>query len=140
MKIEESLPFGFEDTSYQAAGGAEGVEALVTSFYHYMDTLPEAKRLRAMHSEDLTESIDKLTRFLSGWLGGPNTYREKYGSINIPKAHAHLDVTMEDRNAWLLCMKQAILQQPYSPKFSKYLLEQLHVPADRILQAAQSSK
>ena len=35
---------------------------------------------------------DKLSLFLSGWLNGPNTYGEKYGKIQIPKAHAHLAI------------------------------------------------
>ncbi len=137
MKIGESLPFGFEDTSYQAAGGMNGIFRLVNAFYRYMDTLPEAKKLRGMHAEDLTESREKLARFLSGWLGGPRLYAEKYGEINIPQAHKHLDITQSERDVWLMCMEKAIADQPYSKKFALYLLEQLTIPADRILQVRE---
>ena len=96
------------------------------------DTLPEAAIIRAMHRQDLTESRDKLTLFLSGWMGGPKLYHEKYGGINIPRSHAHLPIGEAERDAWLLCMKRAIAKQNYRPEFSTYLLTQLSVPAERI--------
>lgn len=127
--------YGTSDASFQAAGGILGVEQLVSDFYDQMDTLPEAKVIRAMHSQNLTESRDKLARFLCAWLGGPRRYAEKYGAINIPGAHQHLDIGDEERDAWLLCMKNAIAKQPYDPEFSEYLLKQLRIPAERIRHA-----
>lgn len=124
--------YGFSDNSFQAAGGVEGIRQLVDDFYHEMDTLPEAAIIRAMHRQDLTESRDKLTLFLSGWMGGPKLYHEKYGGINIPRSHAHLPIGEAERDAWLLCMKRAIAKQNYRPEFSTYLLAQLSVPAERI--------
>lgn len=134
----DSHLFGFEDTSFQAAGGIKGIQKLVKAFYRHMDRLPEAKALRAMHAEDLTESEEKLGRFLCGWLGGPKLYQEKYGPINIPRAHAHLHITPETKEAWLLCMKKAVTQQPYSVKFANYLMQQFRIPADRILDATKT--
>lgn len=137
MKVEEQLPYGFEDTSFQAAGGFDGIKALVKSFYHFMDNLPEAKIIRDMHPDDLSESTEKLSRFLCGWLGGPNKYREKYGPINIPNAHAYLNIKETERDAWLMCMEKAIATQPYSEKFAVYLFEQFKIPANRIVKASQ---
>ena len=77
--------YGQGDTSYQTAGGYDTIRVLVDHFYDAMETLPQAERIRKMHPEDLTESRDKLARFLSGWLGGPKLYSEKYGSIRIPR-------------------------------------------------------
>ena len=124
--------YGFEDTSFKAAGGFEGVQKLVKSFYQFMDQLPEAKTIRAMHAEDLTLMDDKLTHFVSYWLGGPREYREKYGPLSIPGVHMHLTVGEEERDAWLLCMQQAVDLQDYKPSFKVYLLEQLAIPAERI--------
>ncbi|HEX7763167.1 MAG TPA: globin, partial [Cellvibrio sp.] len=59
-------------------------------------------------------------------------YHEKYGSINIPRDHAHLPIGEAERDAWLLCMERAIAKQNYSPEFSTYLLAQLRIPAERI--------
>ncbi|MFT5082295.1 MAG: hemoglobin [Lentisphaeria bacterium] len=132
-KIGEVLPFGFEDTSFQAAGGLPGIIRLVDAFYEIMDTLPEVHALREIHPSDLKESKEKLARFLSGWFGGPKKYSEKYGTINIPQAHQHLPIGEAERDMWLLCMGKAIARQPYSDKYSNYLIEQLKVPANRIL-------
>ena len=123
--------YGEGDSSFQAAGGEEGLRCLVDGFYDAMEILPEAKHIRDMHPKELTESRDKLARFLCGWLGGPKRYNEKYGSIRIPKAHSHLDIGVEERDAWLCCMKEALKTQPYDESFKTYLMEQLFVPADR---------
>jgi hemoglobin len=134
MNISEpgsSLPYGTDDASFQAAGGVEGIRVLVDAFYDAMETLPQAKTVREMHPDDLTESRDKLARFLCGWLGGPKLYREKYGSIAIPRAHNHLDIGPAERDAWLLCMEEALKDQPFANDFKAYLLEQLFVPAER---------
>jgi hemoglobin len=123
--------YGTGDASFQAAGGADGLRQLVEDFYDAMDTVAEAARIRRMHPEDLTESRDKLARFLSGWLNGPNTFRPKYGPIHIPRAHHHLPIGEAEMEAWLLCMKIALDKQAYEEAFKDYLLRQLRVPAQR---------
>ncbi len=123
--------YGDGDTSYQAAGQFEGLQKLVAAFYQAMCDLPEAKTIREMHPDDLTESTDKLARFLSGWLGGPRLFKQKYGSIAIPRAHGHLNIDDDARDAWLRCMEVALEQQPYAQDFKEYLLRELYVPAER---------
>ncbi|WP_036229043.1 group II truncated hemoglobin [Marinobacterium jannaschii] len=123
--------YGSGDTSFQAAGGEDGIRRLVDAFYDQMEQLPQASKIRAMHPTQLNESRDKLARFLCGWLGGPKLYREKYGPIRIPAAHSHIDIGIEERDAWLLCMEKALQSQPYADGFKSYLMEQLFVPAER---------
>ena len=125
-------PYGDGDASFQAAGGYDGIKQLVDRFYDLMDTRPDSQRIRRMHPRDLEVSRDKLTRFLCGWLGGPKLYSEKYGSITIPGAHAHLPIRGSERDAWLNCMQEAISEQPFADDFKIYLIEQLGVPAERI--------
>lgn len=132
--------YGVEDASYRAAGEREGITALVDVFYRFMDELPEAARIRRMHPRDLTESRDKLSRFLCGWLNGPKLYSEKYGPIKLPSAHKHLPVGPEDRDAWLLCMERALLESDYPPDFRAYLLRELRAPAERIVQVSRDPK
>lgn len=124
--------YGVGDASFRAAGGEEGIRRLVDAFYDLMETLPEARDIRAMHPADLGVSRDKLARFLCGWLNGPKRYQEKYGSISIPGAHAHLAIGTRERDAWLACMAAALAQQPCAPGFRDYLLRQLAVPAERV--------
>ncbi|CAA0125208.1 Group 2 truncated hemoglobin GlbO [BD1-7 clade bacterium] len=126
-----SLVFGEGDGSFKAAGGEAGLQSLVADFYRIMGERPDARRVHDMHSDAEAVSVDKLARFLSGWLGGPKRYREKYGKIHIPQAHRHLDIGVEERDAWLNCMKEAIDLQPYAPEFKTYLITQLRVPAER---------
>lgn len=126
-----SITYGQQDHSFKTAGGYEGIKQLVDDFYTAMDTLPQAKHIRDMHSSNLDESRDKLTRFLTGWLGGPKLFSEKYGPIRIPVAHRHLSIGPAERDAWLACMQIAVDKQDYPQDFRDYLMAQLYVPAER---------
>jgi len=129
--------YGFSDASFKAAGEEAGIRKLVDDFYQFMDELPQAVIIRAMHKPDLISSRDKLTLFLCGWMGGPKLYHEKYGGINIPRDHAHLAIGEAERDAWLMCMEKAIAKQNYAPAFADYLLSQLRIPAERIFAVAK---
>ena len=85
-----------------------------------------------MHPKDLTNSIDKLSRFLCGWLGGPKRFQEKYGSIKLPQAHAQFPIGQTERETWLRCMEKAADKQPYQEDFKLYLLKKLQFPASKI--------
>jgi hemoglobin len=125
-------PFGIESSSFEAAGGHEGLSQLVDAFYRNMDLLPEAATIRAMHELDLHLSREKLKVFLAGWLGGPNAYRETFGPIAIPRAHEHLQIDERERDAWLGCMAQAVSDQPWSAEFKAYFMHAIAVPAERV--------
>ena len=129
--MTEQRAYGDGDASYQAAGGEQGIRKLANAFYDVMAELPEAKVIHDMHGDNIDVLRDKLARFLCGWLGGPKLFREKYGSIQIPKAHSHLQIGVEERDAWLKCMQLALDQQPYDEKFKSYILKELFRPADR---------
>jgi hemoglobin len=130
--------YGTDDASYQAAGGIDGLRRLVDDFYRLMDELPDAVGLRRMHPQDLSASRDKLACFLSGWLGGPRLYSERYGSIAIPSFHAQWPIDESHGAQWLDCMARAIALQPWPVDFAEYLLRQLRVPAERIVQASRN--
>jgi len=128
----KQLEYGMEDSSYIMAGKLLGITQLVDEFYKNMNDFSKSKKIRDMHPSDLSESRQKLSYFLSGWLGGPKLYLEHYGSINIPFAHKHLSVGVEESEAWLFCMQKAVDKQPYEATFKTYLMTQLRVPAERI--------
>jgi hemoglobin len=117
---------------YRAAGELAGLTSLVDAFYANMDTFPEARVIRKMHPEDLTESRKKLTYFLCGALGGPSLYIEHYGGVNLPDFHRQFPIGTGERDAWMLCMQRAIAVQPYEASFKEYLLARLWIPAERI--------
>ena len=76
-----------EPTAYDVVGGAARLKALVDRFYVLMDSEPEFAVIRRLHPADLAGSRDKLYLFLSGWLGGPPLYAEKYGHPMLRARH-----------------------------------------------------
>ena len=120
------------DHQFQMAGGIEGCMKLANNFYDVMQKLPEARRILHMHPTDLTVSREKLGRFLCGYLNGPDLYEEKYGPIHLAPAHAHLAIGTAEKEAWLLCMKEALEEQDYPAEFKDFMMTRLSVPAERI--------
>lgn len=133
MQLNEPA-YGVGDSSYQAAGQLAGITKLVDDFYANMDSFSKAATIRDMHPADLIESRKKLTYFLCGWMGGPRLYTEHYGPISIPGFHQHLAIGEAERDAWLLCMREAIDAQPYQASFKDYLYTQIRIPAERVMQ------
>lgn len=129
--------YGVKDASYLAAGGEAGLRQLCCDFYYFMETLPIAKKIRKMHQDELEMMIDKLTLFLSMWLGGPKTYQEKYNFIGMPAAHQHLVIGEDEREAWLLCMDLALEKQDFEESFKFYLKKQFRFPADMIFRTSK---
>ncbi len=132
MSKENNMSYGTGDTSFQAAGGEEGIRKLVDNFYDRMGSDPRFSTIYNMHPDDIEISIDKLARFLCGWLGGPKRYQEKYGPISIPSVHQHLSIGTDERDQWLTCMKESIDEQAYEADFKEYLIFQLGIPAEVI--------
>jgi len=131
--------YGVMDASYQAAGEEKGIRKLVDEFYQQMETQKRGRDIRAMHKDDLLIIKDKLSLFLMAWLGGPRKYAEKYGGISIPAVHKHLIINAQQRDDWLFCMNEALKYQDYSQDFKEYLIKQLAVPAQRIMQVSQAA-
>ncbi len=95
-------------THYERIGGADKIRALVQRFYQLMDELPEAYGIRKMHGEDLQEVSDKLFKFLSGWMGGPQLFVEQYGHPMLRRRHLPFAIADAERDQWMLCMNQAL--------------------------------
>lgn len=93
---------------FDRVGGEPGVRALVDRFYDLMDTLPEARDIRALHPPALDSSRDKLFWFLVGWLGGPPLYIERFGHPRLRARHLPFSIGGRERDQWMLCMTRAI--------------------------------
>jgi hemoglobin len=95
-------------TAYELIGGEAAIRSLVDRFYFYMDILPQAQGIRAMHSASLVGAKDKLFKFLSGWLGGPNLFIEEFGHPMLRMRHFPFAIGEDERDQWMLCMNQAL--------------------------------
>ncbi|MFK8048277.1 MAG: group II truncated hemoglobin [Halioglobus sp.] len=112
----------------------DGIQELSNAFYDIMDTLPEAAGVRAMHAEDLGPMKLKLAEYLTGWMGGPPIYSEKYGTVCMTSPHEHYHIGPDERDQWLMCMDKALEKI----NASEELVEMLKVPMFRIADAVRN--
>jgi hemoglobin len=101
----------FSTSQYDQLGGETGVRQLVNRFYDLMGSNAETTGIRAMHAKSLRVSREKLFLFLSGWLGGPSLYIEKYGHPRLRQRHLPFSIASSERDQWLYCMNQALEEQ-----------------------------
>ncbi|OUR97485.1 globin [Halobacteriovorax marinus] len=108
-------------TPYLLIGEEKGIRKLVDRFYHYMGTLSEAKRCRDLHIGDIEPIKEKLFMFLSGWLGGPSLYIEKFGHPKMRRRHFPFEIGIIEKDEWLLCMRKAMDDMKLIAEFDQYL-------------------
>ncbi|MDR3323396.1 MAG: group II truncated hemoglobin, partial [Zoogloeaceae bacterium] len=97
-----------EQTSYEILGGEAALGRLVDRFYALMDAVPRFAPLRALHPESLQGAREKLFMFLSGWLGGPDLFVEKYGHPRLRERHLPFAIGTAERDQWVACMVLAM--------------------------------
>ncbi|KYG67839.1 globin [Bdellovibrio bacteriovorus] len=119
-------------TPYELLGGEEVLRRIVKRFYQIMDTMPEAKGVRDMHPGNLQGSEDKLFMFLSGWLGGPSLFIEKYGHPRMRARHMPFKIGKSERDQWMLCMVQAFEDENVQEPLRSELLHSLLRLADHM--------
>ena len=95
-------------TLYEMMGGGDRVRELVDRFYDLMELEPEFKTLRDMHPADLSTSRDKLFMFLSGWMGGPDLFVQKFGHPMLRARHLPFSIGSNERDQWVTCMAYAL--------------------------------
>jgi hemoglobin len=103
-------------TPYGLIGGEQTLLLLIDRFYLYMDTLPEAQGIRAMHQPNLDSAKAKLFKFLSGWLGGPNLFVEEFGHPMLRARHLPFAIGESERDQWMLCMNTALAEMTINPQ------------------------
>lgn len=117
-------------TFFAAIGGEEVLRQLVHRFYQVMDTDPRAAGIRAMHPPDLAAAEEKLFLFLSGWMGGPPLYIEKYGHPMLRARHLPFPIGESERNQWMYCMVRAMHDLGFEQNFMCQLANALWGVAD----------
>lgn len=110
-----------EQTPYQLIGGEAGTRALANQFYDVMERDPHAKALLDIHPQPMDNIRERFFEFLSGWLGGPDLFVEKYGHPRLRARHLPFKVTKHQRDLWMLCMNQAIDKVVDNPALQDHL-------------------
>ena len=117
-------------TPYECLGGDAAVRALVDRFYDLMDLEPAYADLRRAHGPDLTAARDKLYWFLSGWLGGPDLYIQRFGHPRLRARHLPFAIGVRERDQWLACMNQAMVEGEVAEDMRVRLLKAFFQTAD----------
>lgn len=120
----------YKKTQYEKLGGEQGLRQLVTYFYNQMETDSQVKELRDTHTADLTDAREKLFLFLSGWLGGPSLYIEKYGHPRLRQRHQGFSIGVVERNQWLHCMDIALTKMKVEKPMHEELMKAFFNTAD----------
>jgi hemoglobin len=120
-------------TPYELMGGETAILNLVDRFYFYMDTLPEAEGIRKIHAEDLSHAKQKLYKFLSGWLGGPDLFIQEFGHPMLRRRHFPFSIGTSERQQWMLCMNKAMAEISMDPVLRECLLESVGRLAARMM-------
>ena len=112
-------------TPFELLGGIEGVRALVDRFYDLMDLEPAFAGQRALHPTTLDGSRDKLAWFLTGWLGGPDHYVERFGHPRLRARHLPYPIGVSERDQWLACMGLAMAELGEAAGFTEAMRARL---------------
>jgi hemoglobin len=119
-----------EETPYALLGGAAAVRALVDRFYDLMELEAAYAGIRKLHQPDLAHARDKLYWFLSGWLGGPNLYIERFGHPKLRARHLPFPIGTAERDQWMACMRQALIERHVDAPLRERLLQAFFGTAD----------
>ncbi|MFV0680062.1 group II truncated hemoglobin [Ottowia sp.] len=108
LQSEADSETSIQATPYQQLGGEAVLRALIERFYDLMDLEPAYAAVRATHGPTLDSARQKLFWFLSGWLGGPDLYVQRFGHPRLRMRHLPFAIGAAERDQWVACMDQAM--------------------------------
>jgi hemoglobin len=117
-------------SAFDLLGGQPIIDRLVDDFYDRMDSLPEARALRAMHAADLEPMRELLKKYMGEWLGGPSRYTSERGHPMLRARHLPFRIGLAERDAWMLCMNGALDAMPGEPEVREHIRTALANLAD----------
>jgi hemoglobin len=125
-----------QQSFYDAVGGAETFNAIVSRFYAQV---PEDEILRELYPlDDLPGAEERLRMFLEQYWGGPRTYSEQRGHPRLRMRHVPFRISAIERDAWLRCMQTAVASidsQTLDDEHRRELLDYLEMAAHSLVNA-----
>ena len=117
-------------TLYEVIGGEARVREMVDRFYDLMELEPEFEQLRSLHPPSTEGSREKLFMFLSGWMGGPDLFVERFGHPRLRARHLPYGIGTVERDQWLRAMAWAMEDVGIAEDLRLRLMESFHQTAD----------
>ncbi len=119
-----------QPTAFALIGGSDKLREMIDRFYDLMDLEPEFAGIRALHPPTLDGSRDKLYWFLSGWMGGPSLYIERFGHPRLRARHLPYAIASSERDQWLRCMAWAMQDVAVDEGLQQRLMQSFYDTAD----------
>jgi hemoglobin len=117
-------------TLYETIGGEQALRELVDRFYDLMQLEPDFAGIHAMHPTPNDSSREKLFMFLSGWMGGPDLYIERYGHPRLRARHLGYAIGTKERDQWLRAMAWAMEDLGWDDELRVRLMNSFFQTAD----------
>ncbi len=95
-----------------------------------MELEPAFAQLRSVHGESLASAREKLFLFLSGWLGGPSLYIDRFGHPRLRARHLPFAIGAIERDQWLACMRRALADTGIDASLADGLMDAFFQTAD----------
>jgi hemoglobin len=115
---------------YDTIGGETKLREMVDRFYDLMELEPEFAGIRALHPPSTEGSRDKLFWFLSGWMGGPDAFVERFGHPRLRARHLPFPIGTSERDQWLRAMAWAMEDVGIAEALRVRLMESFYQTAD----------
>ncbi|ABL98263.1 group II truncated hemoglobin [Shewanella amazonensis] len=121
-----------QSNAYEMIGGDETIRAIAKQFYARMQQGEDTQKLLAMHPGPIEQSEQKLYEFLSGWLGGPQLFQQKYGHPALRARHLPFAIDEQMRDQWLTCMQYALEQEVANEQHREVIYQAIATLADHM--------
>lgn len=118
-------------TFFDAVGGHETFEALVSGFYARVAHDPVLRPLYDGH--DYGDAARRLQLFLEQYWGGPRTYSALRGHPRLRARHVDFRIDRAARDAWLANMRQSLDDLDLAPEADRVLWDYLITAADTLV-------
>lgn len=128
--MSESGDTQAEQSLYHRVGGMGFFTDLVDRFYLRVIT---DEMLRPMYPEDLNPGKANLAAFLVQYWGGPSTYNETRGHPRLRMRHASFLIGLEERNAWVHHMSDAVNESTADSEDKRLLLDYFSMAASSLM-------
>src|SRR3954467_7945792 len=110
-------------TFYDAVGGHDTFQRLISAFYSRVETDPVLRPLYP--EEELGAAAERLRMFLEQYWGSPRTYSEVRGHPRLRARHSPFRVDEAARVAWLANMREALDEIGLHPEADRALWDYL---------------
>lgn len=117
-------------STFELIGGEQKLRELVDRFYDLMELEPDFVGIRMLHPVSTDGSRDKLFWFLSGWMGGPDMFVERFGHPRLRARHLPYAIASSERDQWLRCMALAMQDVGIAELVQERLMHSFYQTAD----------